>query len=377
MRSVVLLIIILLSISACAQAQDLADSVRTLNAAQNRMAVGKEKAKDQVAAQFETIEALIPTLEPEAWTQSRNIRAAIIYLLGGGAPENLREIHDAGFIVGDEALLLEAALLNAEGDERAAEKIATFDPQQYPPLLGGHLALVQGGMLVGQDNAHAIAKLDLARLLMPTSLVEEAALRREIRALDLQNQREKIIALASIYAARYRASPYARHLVDDLRTLLRRPEIEDDPTFASKLEPVLDMAPASERLDIYLSSFRAALARGRLEEARQRLIKAIPVAQSVEARERLRAYQELIAGLDAPNGPKRDSIGAAPSTALTPEDRQIIELVNAVLNRLATSPTEARGSEQRSLPDDETELVAKARVRLEHVDILLNGKRRK
>lgn len=102
-----------------AKAQDLADSVRALNAAQNRMALGKDKAKDQVAAQFGTIESLIPTLEPEAWAQSRNIRAAALYLLGGGAPENLREIHEAGFVVGDEASLFEAALLNAEGDEGA------------------------------------------------------------------------------------------------------------------------------------------------------------------------------------------------------------------------------------------------------------------
>ena len=81
----------------------------------------------------------------------------------------MREIHDAGFIVGDEAPLLEAALLNAEGDEGAAERLAAFDPQRYPPLVGGHLALVQGGALVGKDNLQAIAKLDLARLLMPTS----------------------------------------------------------------------------------------------------------------------------------------------------------------------------------------------------------------
>ena len=377
MRICSALMIIFLALVHKAQAQDLADSVRALNAAQNRMALGKEKAKDQVAAQFDIIEALIPTLEPEAWAQSRNIRAATIYLLGGGAPEHLREIHDAGFIVGDEASLLEAALLNAEGDERAAERIAAFDPQQYPPLLGGHLALVQGGALVGQDNPRAIASLDLARLLMPTSLVEEAALRREIRALDPQKQRDKVVALAAMYAARYRESPYARHLIADLRTLLFSLGTDADPAFVTKLESVIDIAPASERLEIYLALCRAALGRGRFDEARQRLAKAHSAADTVQARERVTAYQGLMARLEAPTRPEPDEKETTPSLALTPEDRRIIELAQAVLARISMSPDPPGNPETKSAPEGESELMVKARIRLEHVDMLLNGKKPK
>lgn len=244
-------------------------------------------------------------------------------------------------------------------------------------MLGGHLALVQGGALVGQDNPRAIAKLDLARLLMPTSLVEEAALRREIRAIDPQKNREKIVALATMYVARYRESPYARLLIADLRALIFSPGIDAEPAFVSKLEPVLDIAPASERLEIYLALCRTALARGRFDEARQRLAKALAAADTGQAHERLKAYQSLIARLDAPFKQVSGANTATPSAALTPEDRQIIALVQAVLTRLTLSPAQPRRPEDKSPPDEETELVAKARLRLERVDMLLNGKKTK
>lgn len=359
---------------ACiASAQDFADSVRELNAAQNRMAIGRESAKEQVASRLKAIEALIPALEPEAWTQSRNIRAAVIYLLGGGASEHLREIFDAGFIAESEAPLLEAALLSVEGDKRGADRIATFDPTQFTALLGGHLALVQGGALVGHDNSRAIAKLDLARLLMPTSLVEEAALRREIRALDASKDREKILALASIYAIRYRASPYARHMISDLRTLLSRSEIGGDDEFAAKLEQVLEIAPVSERLEIYLARCRAALLAGRFDEARRRLAKAFSVAETREMRERLSAYQDLFVRIEAPG---QQATGVKEPTglaSLTPDDRRIVSIVASVLSRLDTPPPPSRSGEDKTASRDEHELVERARIRLEHVDMILNG----
>lgn len=368
-------ILLFLSLAHLACAQDLADSVRELNAAQNRMAIGRENAGTQTAAKFDAIEALIPTLEPEAWAQSRNLRAAIVYLLGGGAPEHLREIFDAGFIVGEEASLLEASLLNAEGDERAVERIAAYDPGQYPALLGGHLALVQGSALLDKDDTRAIDRLDLARLLMPNSLVEEAALRREIRALDPQNHLDKILSLVSTYVARYRGSPYVRHLIADLRTLLVSSKIDYNPKIFSKFEQIIDIAPASERLDIYLALCRSSLSGGRLEEARHRLAKALPAAETREMRERLAAYQDLIARLDAPNQPGARVKESRSAASLTPEDRRIIALVGAVLTRVTTPPSGARGAESKSSPQEESELVTKVRVRLEHVDNMLMGRK--
>ena len=369
--------IITLGITSPVNAQDFVDSVRELNAAQNRMAVGKEKAKDQVASQFDAVEALTPTLEPEAWAQSRNIRAAIVYLLSGGAPESLREIHDAGFVVGDESGLLEAALLNAEGDERAAEKIAAFEPGNYPPLLAGHLALVQGGALVGRDNPRAIASLDLARLLMPTSLVEEAAIRREMRALNPERDREKIISLAQAYAAKYRASPYARNFIADVRAIIFGPVIKADPSFVSKVNATIDIAPAPERLDIYLALCRSALLAGRFDDAHKFLAKAAPAAETTEMRDRLQAYQRVVDRIEAPAQSAPDQKDENTASSLTDDDKQTVLVLQAVLTRLSKPHSEGKSPEEKASPDNDTALVANVRARLEHVDSLLNGHKTK
>ena len=60
MKILAALVFSFFALPPCAKAQDLADSVRALNAAQNRMAVGKEKAKDQVAALAKRAVALDP-----------------------------------------------------------------------------------------------------------------------------------------------------------------------------------------------------------------------------------------------------------------------------------------------------------------------------
>lgn len=377
MKTAPAILIILVGMTSQAGAQDFVDSVRELNAAQNRMAVGKEKARDQVAAQFDAIEALAPGVEPEAWAQSRNIRAATIYLLSGGAPEGLREIHDAGFIVGGESALLEAALLNAEGDEHATEKISAFEPANYPPLLAGHLALVQGGALVGRDNPRAIASLDLARLLMPTTLVEEAAIRREIKALDPGRDREKIISLAQTYAAKYQASPYARNFIADVRAIIFGPVIKADMAFVSKIAAIIDIAPAPERADIYLALCRSALLAGRFDDAHKMLDKASPAAEAANMRDRLLAYQHVVERIEAQTPPAPDQREEADSSSLTDEDRKTVMVLHAVLSRLSKPHGEPKSPEDKAPDDPDTELVANVRARLEHVDSLLNGHKSK
>lgn len=377
MKTAPAILIILFGMTSQAGAQDFVDSVRELNAAQNRMAIGKEKARDQVAAQFDAIEALAPGVEPEAWAQSRNIRAATIYLLSGGAPEGLREIHDAGFIVGDESGLLEAALLNAEGDERAAEKILAFEPANYPPLLAGHLALVQGVALVGRDNSRAIASLDLARLLMPTTLVEEAAIRREIKALDPGRDREKIISLAQTYAAKYQASPYARNFISDVRAIIFGPVIKADMAFVSKISPIIDIAPAPERADIYLALCRSSLLAGRFDDAHKILAKASPAAEAAKIHDRYLAYQHVVERIEAATPPAPDQREDAGSSSLTDEDKKTVMVLQAVLSRLSKPHGESKSPEDKASDDPDTELVANVRARLEHVDSLLNGHKSK
>lgn len=114
MKRAALAPLLLIMLVGVAQAADFAEMVRDLNVMQNRMVTGDMKAREQAARQFDLIEKSITSLEPDAWADERNQRAAIVYLLAGGAPVGLRAIHDAEFDAGKLGPLIGASVEYAE-----------------------------------------------------------------------------------------------------------------------------------------------------------------------------------------------------------------------------------------------------------------------
>ncbi|WP_424363513.1 hypothetical protein [Methylocystis parvus] len=368
-------VLVLFALLGCveAHAQPLADLVRDLNAMQNRMVAGDLPARDQAARQFDLIEKEIGGGDDASWMEERHARAAIIYLLCGGASGGLRSLaKDKRF---NEALspLLSASLLYADGDPRARDALMAFDARAYPAVLGGHLALVQGGALVGTDNSRAIALLDLARLLMPGSLVEEAALRREISALDPVRDEEKIGLLAIRYATKYASSPFARHFWE----LFPNIALAATALPPSRVDLVLAKAPHAERLDFYLALSRRSLLEGNFGEADAALKKVEKIVLDPPQGKRLAAYRAVLSVL-------RDDQGAAALrgldlTGLTSEDAGVVKLAASVGAKLekalaADSPV----SEAGEAPNDDTyDVEDNVRKALAQTDELLKRANRR
>jgi chemotaxis protein MotC len=325
--------LMLFPLSGAAHGGEFAELVRELNVMQNRMVVGDATARDQAARHFDMIEKAIGALEPEGWADEKNQRAALIYLLCGGAPAGLREIHEAQFDAGKLEGLLGAGIEYAEGagDSKALQD---FDARHLPPMLGGHLALVQGSALMGADNARAIMLFDLARLLMPGSLVEEAALRREIAVLDPARDVGKLVLLSTRYASKYLASPYAQNFWD----VLRRATIAD-PQFlgrAPRFEPIFAKGPAGERAAYYLAIARMALLAGDFEEARRTIDLAGRSATHPITVKRIDAYHRILASLT-------QETGAPPLTqkeidALDKKDSALVAIAASVSEGLSARP---------------------------------------
>jgi chemotaxis protein MotC len=323
----------ILVLGGAAHGGEFAEMVRELNVMQNRMVVGDASARDQAARQFDLVEKAIGALEPEGWADERNQRAALIYLLCGGAPAGLREIHEAQFDAGKLEGILGAGIEYAEGagDSKA---LLDFDARHLPPMLGGHLALVQGSALMGSDNARAIMLFDLARLLMPGSLVEEAALRREIAILDPVRDVSKLALLSTRYASKYLASPYAQNFWD----VLRRATIADPQFFgrAPKFEPVYTKGPAGERAAYYLAVARMALLAGDFEEARRTIEVAGRTATHPITVKRIDAYRRILATLT-------QEAGAPPLTqkeidGLDKKDSALVAIASSVAAGLSARP---------------------------------------
>lgn len=372
MRAVAVLALVALLGGVEARAQPLADLVRDLNAMQNRMVAGDLAARDEAARQFDLIEKEIESADPGVWMEERHARAAIIYLLCGGASTGLRALADPKRFNEALAPLFAASLLYADADPRARDALMAFDARAYPAMLGGHLALVQGGALIGADNARAIALLDLARLLMPGSLVEEAALRREISALDPARDEEKIELLATRYAMKYASSPFARHFW----TLFPNIALGATAVSPSRVDLVLDKAPSAERLDFYLALSRRALLAGNFHDAEAALAKAEKHKLEPPQGRRLAAYRAALSAL-------RDDQGAVAlrgldMASLSVEDARLVKVAASVRSRLenAVGPaSSSSGAEARN--DDPYEVEENVRKALAQTDELLKRANRR
>ncbi|CAJ0879237.1 hypothetical protein AMST5_03041 [freshwater sediment metagenome] len=361
MKRAGLVLILLALLGGIAQAAEFAEMVRDLNIMQNRMVVGDARAREQAARQFDLIEKTITSLEPEAWTDERNQRAAIVYLLAGGAPVGLRAIHDAEFDGGKLGPLIGASVEYAEGREGGVPKaLMDFDARRLPPIPGGHLALVQGSALIGDDNARAIVLLDVARLLMPGSLVEEAALRREIAILDPVRDVGKVALLSSRYASKYLSSPYVQNFWD----VLRRATIADSEFFprAPKFEPIFLKGPSSERAAFYLAVARLALLAGNLVEARRSIEEAGKAATQPTTIKRVAAYHNILSTLTQETGPP--ALSAQDLQSLDKQDAALLEITSSVTSALAARP-------QANAPDDAYEMASTVREAIAKTDELL------
>ncbi len=348
-----------------AGARDIADMVQDLNAIQNWIVAGDVKARDEAARQFDLIES--EATDSEVLSSERNSRAAIVYLLSGGASTKLRALKRAKLTNESLSDLLEASLQYAEGSTSASStELIKFDARTYPALLGGHLALVQGSSLIGKDNDRAVALFDLARLLMPGSLVEEAALRREIAILDPKQQASKLTLLAYRYVGKYASSPFAPNFWD----ILRRVTLEHGEVFLNspKFDLVYDSAPAADRLEYFLGLTRRALLLGDLGSAEEKLARTASATSDPAMRKRVDAYQAVLAALTKETGSQ--SLQVIKSSGLSAEDAALTKIVASVTERLEAE-LKSKLLDHDQVRDERTPIEAAVRQSLERSDDLL------
>ncbi len=132
---------------------------------------------------------------------------------------------------------------------------------------------MQGGLSIGDDNARAIAHFDLARLLLPGSLVEEAALRRETMILDARTQSQKLLMLAKRYVSKYPSSPFAKSFWTGFKRLLVANALKVEFARLAELEEIIEALAPSSRLDIHFAIARKAILNGRLDVATAEIAK--------------------------------------------------------------------------------------------------------
>lgn len=242
---------------------------RSLQALQAQIAGGNAAA---VAAQRELLgvmERSFLAADPGVWQDGRNARAAVTYTLSGGSPRLMRGLVTLNPPIAIDADLAAGALAYIENrEEEARKRLMPLDARNLPMSLGGQVALVQAGLIARQDLARAIRLLDDARLLMPGTLVEEAALRREVFLVAQTGNLDRFEFLSRQYLRRFAVSIYAEDFRQRFATAVARLGIADGDDRFPRLEAILKSSDPENQRALFLQLAQAAVVHGKLGTAR-------------------------------------------------------------------------------------------------------------
>lgn len=235
--------------------------VRTLQAVQDGIANGDMAAHSGHVALIRQIGEKFLAADASVWSNAQNGQAVVIYLLSGGGPQLVRKLPKPNV---DERLF-NGALAYVEGrQDEARELLKDVKPRTLPSGLGGQVALVQGALFARSEATLAIERLDDARLLLPGTLVEEAALRREILLVGQAEDFDKFEFLTLAYIRHYRNSVYAGDFWQRFSSGLTQSSLALDERRFARIVTLLEQIDRASRLKLYFAIARSAMLRGRL-----------------------------------------------------------------------------------------------------------------
>ena len=266
--------------------------VRSLQALQDEIARGNLQAHNAQPELLKRVGEEFQKADASVWNDPRNSRAVVTYLLSGGSPQVVGALRSRNVLRVDDAIL-DGAIAYIEGrPDEARTRLGGINARSLPATMGAEIALVQSALVAQNDSKAAIERLDEARLLMPGTLVEEAALRREIFVAGQVDDFDKFEALALQYFRRFKNSIYAGNFRQRFALAVARFSFAQQADRFPRLVAVLDYLDGSSQRTLYLLIARTALVRGKVEMtdvAAERLL-ALTEEGSSE-RERARLYR--------------------------------------------------------------------------------------
>jgi chemotaxis protein MotC len=349
------------------------EAVRALQKLQDRMATGDEAAQAAHSrAIVRTAEAFVQA-KASTWSDKRNARALVAYLFSGGSASAIADGIQKSSLAPSYAALYEGALAYGLGNDEAARKILMpIDARTQPSGLGGHLALVQATLAAQTDQAGAIAFLDLARLLEPGTLIEEAALRKEISLIGATGDLDKFAMLTRRYLSAFPKSLYA----DNFKQLVAQDAMQlgavDTDEAGAKLVKLVAGLGAEERRGLFLTIARDAVIAGRLKIGALASEQAGRLAQGSE-RDQAKALvyfgAATIVGDKYENGLR--ALRTAAPGRLDVQDRALLESALGVAETIHT-PALA-GTDDKPVMDGQAAVLADGERSLAVADAMLTA----
>lgn len=354
--------------------------VRTLQSLQDQIAQGSTDALVSQRNLRAEIDEAFAAANPKVWQDHRNAAAAVTYVLSGGSPSILRRLGNLNPPPAIDDRLIDGVLAYIEGKEADANRLlGDIDVFDLPPSMGAQLALAQSALAVRSDPVKALRVLDTARLLAPGTLVEEAALRRELFVADRIKDDRKIESLARQYLTRFRHSVYAANFRNHFAAAISRMDLAKDTDQAKRVGDMLAAMEPPARRQLYLVLAVAAVIKGKTATATMAAENALSLSgrgSGDEARSRLYRAAALLAEPGSFDAAVAD-LGGVNRNLLSKSDDAFYEVVAATLEGIGsgTKPpvktASAPGAQLDETDTDLTPLFTRAADGIKAADTLL------
>ncbi len=334
-----------------ARLSDMADDLQRL---QVQIAHGDRAAYAAQLKLLKKIGATIEAAKPETWTDEREADSLVVYILSGGSLAEVASLVKDGSMVESARSLTRGAIAYVTSHETdALALLAGADLGALDPRLAGQVAFARSVLETRRDPKAAVAFLDWARLLAPGGLVEEAALRREIRLLVEAKDARRAVMLTRQYSTRFAASLYAADFFRVLAHLVGRLGLADDPADYRLLSNAVAALPSDGRRDFLLTLAETAVVYARFTAASAAASEALQLSRPGSADEaRARLYLDagriLSRGYDAAIADLR---GLAASR-LDRSDAGLLAAVQSVAAQMRVAPAAGAVEAQGGAPTE-------------------------
>nr|WP_321454776.1 chemotaxis protein [uncultured Cohaesibacter sp.] len=266
--------------------------VRVVQNLQTQTAKGSKQALVAEQKLIPSLNQHFLDLPPDTWGNEQNARAAVIHLLSGGHPAVGHRLLSLDPPAAVDPQLLQGAVAYIEGRKgEARAALSSIDPLKLSPTLGGQIALVQAIVALPDNPAAALIAIDKARLLLPGSLVEEAALRRGVSVASTMNDPRLLQTYALQYMRRFNNSIYNSDFRRRFALAMRRFGKSKDEAVFTDLDTVIAQFDLDARRSLYLLLSYSSLIAGNVKLANQAAETALPLSlDNTESQSRAHLY---------------------------------------------------------------------------------------
>ncbi|MFD2236355.1 hypothetical protein [Aureimonas populi] len=317
------------------------DIIRSLQFLQDQVARGNDRAIRVQALLLKRFAPVFLAADAPVWSDPRNQRAAVLFVLSGGPAEVLEGLIAADVLPIEDRGLYDGAIAYVRNDvARARDTLSLVDLSDMEPGLAGHINLVLGQLWQEDEPERAAGYLDRARLLAPGGLIEEAALRLEVLIVDGLGRHDQADRLARQYFDRYSASSYSANFEARFAAIFSARGMGEADKAMAAMTDVIAGLPAERRRTLLLAVARRALVEGRMAFAHQAAGAALEIGGMTPADEaRARLYHAAAAVGPGDSAGARRALADIPRDLLHPQDAALLDAAGNIVAEIERAPS--------------------------------------